>query len=246
VRRLLAAELLKLRTTRTSWILAGAALALVALFHLLNFTLKDIRPGADVANELQLTGTVVTLTLVLGILGVAGEYRHGTMRVTLLVTLRRGRVLAAKVIAYALAGALLGALASAVTALMLLPWLSATGTAAGLSDGRIAGTLAAFVPLAAGGAVMGVGLGAIVRSQAGAVAVAVVWTAIVDGLLASAVDAYTPYSLDGASDALTGSPASLSVTDDLLAPWAGFLVLVAYTAVLVAVGAVLLSRRDVG
>ncbi len=42
--------------------------------------------------------------------------------------------------------ALLGAPASALTALMLLPWLWATDTASGLSEGRIAATLAGFVP----------------------------------------------------------------------------------------------------
>ncbi len=245
MRRLVAAELLKLRTTPTSWLLAAAALGLVAVFHLLNFALKDIRPGDDVANELQLTGTVVTLVLVLGIIGMAGEHRHGTIRATLLVTPRRGRVLAATAVAHALAGAVLAAAASALTAAMLLPWLAATNTEAGVSGTRMAATLAGFLPLAAGAAVMGVALGAIVRSQAGAIVVALVWTAVVDGLLASTVAAYAPYSLDGASDALTGSPASLSVTDDLLAPWAGFLVLAGYVAVLTAVGAAMMRRRDV-
>ncbi len=59
------------------------------------------------------------------------------------------------------------------------------------------------------------------------------------------MDAYAPYSLEGASDALTGSPASLSVTDHLPAPWVGMLVLVGYTAVLAATGGVLMRRRDV-
>ncbi len=244
MRRLVAAELFKLRTTRTSWLLAAAALALIAAFHVLNFALKDIRPGDDVVSEIQLTGVVVTLTMVLGIVGIAGEQRHGTMRVTLLVTPRRGRVLAAKAIAYALVGGLLGALASGLTALVVLPWLAATDTPAGLSDARIAAMLAGFIPLAAGSAVLGLALGAIVRSQAGAIAVALVWTALVDGLLAEAVGAYAPYSLDGASSALTSLPESSAGGVDLLAPWAGGLVLVAYVAVLLAVGATVLSRRD--
>ena len=45
MRRLVAAEFLKLRTTRTSWILTAAALGLIAVFQLLNFALKEIRPG---------------------------------------------------------------------------------------------------------------------------------------------------------------------------------------------------------
>ena len=244
MRRLVAAELLKLRTTRTSWILTAAALGLIAAFHLLNFALKEIRPGDDVAGELQLTGIVVTLTMVLGIVGIAGEHRHGTIRVTLLVTPRRGRVLAAKAIADALVGGLLGALAAGLTALVVLPWLAATDTPAGLSDARIAAMLAGFVPLAAGAAVLGLALGAIVRNQAGAIAVALVWTALVDGLLATAVDAYAPYSLAGASDAVTSMPAS-AAGGGVLAPWAGGLLLAAYAAALLAAGATLMSRRDV-
>jgi hypothetical protein len=68
---------------------------------------------------------------------------------------------------------------------------------------------------------------------------------VVDGLLATAVDAYAQYSLDGASDALTSMPASAAGGGGVLAPWAGGLVLAACVAALLAVGATLLSRRDV-
>ena len=87
---------------------------------------------------------------------------------------------------------------------------------------------------------IGVGLGAIVRNHVASVIALLTWMFVVDGLLfglAPNVGRFTPTS---ATDALVGDTDS-----NLLSPGAGALILVAWVAVLAAVGVVLTARRDV-
>ena len=74
--RLVGAELLKLRTTRTFWGLVGATLALVLLIVVLSLALNDaFRNEDDVRSLLSTAGASGLLMLVFG----AGEYRHDTI-----------------------------------------------------------------------------------------------------------------------------------------------------------------------
>ncbi len=85
--RTLAAELLKLRTARTYWALAGATLGLVLLITVLTLALTDeFRTEDDVRSVLSTAGASGLLLLVLGVVAGAGEYRHGTIASTLLFT----------------------------------------------------------------------------------------------------------------------------------------------------------------
>ena len=81
--RVVAAELLKLRTTRTFWGLALSALGLVLLIVVLNLALDDnLRSASDVRGLLSSAGIFGLLALVLGVVAGAGEYRHGTIAST--------------------------------------------------------------------------------------------------------------------------------------------------------------------
>ena len=97
MRSLLAAEVLKLRTTRTTWVLllVGALLAGVTAAALVGSgSLEDDRALALA----QGASFAAFLALVLGALLVTSEYRHGTITTTFLGEPRRGRVLAAKLV----------------------------------------------------------------------------------------------------------------------------------------------------
>ena len=97
--RLIGAELLKLRTTRTFWALAGAAVGLVLLIVVLSLSLDDsLDTETDVRELLSVAGFSGLLTLVLGVVVGAGEYRHGTIAWTLLVTPHRLRAVSAQVL----------------------------------------------------------------------------------------------------------------------------------------------------
>ena len=98
--RVIGSELLKLRTTRTFWALAGSAVGLVLLIVVLTLAIDDqLNTKTEVTDLLSTAGFSGLLTLVLGVVVGAGEYRHGTIASTLLVTPNRLRAVAAQVIA---------------------------------------------------------------------------------------------------------------------------------------------------
>ena len=100
---LLRAELIKLRTTRTFVVLTAAALALSLLVVVLSATLGNRWTEDDVRNLFfaDFTGLFI---LLLGVMGMAGEWRHRTITSTVLAAPRRLRLLSAKTISYAVAG----------------------------------------------------------------------------------------------------------------------------------------------
>ena len=138
--RLVKAELLKLRTTRTARTLlaltAAGTAALVALVLLLAGRPGQPSLGADALRQLAgVPAKPLTLAaLVLGILAMAGELRHGTATWTFLATPVRGRVVAAKLAAAAVAGLAMALVAAAAVVAVGLPWLRAKGIEVAVAD----------------------------------------------------------------------------------------------------------------
>ena len=111
------AELLKIRSTRTTLGLLLGMIALILLFELLTGLLSNAGALSTTENQRQLLG-IGTLAGVFsalaGVLLVTSEYRYGTIRPTILFTPNRSRVLAAKVIAGTLAGLVFGIVGEAL------------------------------------------------------------------------------------------------------------------------------------
>ena len=101
------AELLKIRSTRTTVGLLLGMVALILLFVLLTGLLGSSVSLSMAENQRQLLsiGALAgVFSALAGVLLVTSEYRYGTIRPTILFTPSRARVLAAKVIAATLAG----------------------------------------------------------------------------------------------------------------------------------------------
>jgi ABC-2 type transport system permease protein len=241
---LVAAELLKLRTTRTFWGLMGATLALVVLVTGLTLAFSDFYSEDDVRSLLSTAGASGIFLLVLGGVVTAGEYRHGTIAWTLLVTPRRARALLAQVLACAAAGLVVGLVAVLLTAAIGLPWLQAKD-APSLSSGETVGLFAGCILYTSLAAALGAGAGSLLRNQVGAVVLLLVVLFVVDPAAAALADDYARYSLSGLATALTGAPASDAAANELLPFWAAALVWTGYTALVVGAAAWLTSRRDV-
>ena len=179
--RLVKAELLKLRTTRTARTLlalaAAGTAALVALVLLLAGRPGQPELGADALRQLVLVPAqpLTLAALVLGILGMAGEFRHGTATSTFLVTPVRGRVVAAKLAAAAATGLAMALVASAAVFAVGLPWLKAKGIEVAVADAGLLARVAGLAVAVALFAMLGVGLAALLRNQVAAVIVGLLW-----------------------------------------------------------------------
>src|SRR5215467_88649 len=122
-------EFLKLRTTRTPLVLLAAAqLVIVAgVSGLFVGGHVDVSDPVTAQRAIAHAGLVSIFSLVLGILAVAGEYRHKTITDTYLGTPRRGRVVAGKLGTYGLTGAAFGVVSTVTAVAATAIWLAAKG-----------------------------------------------------------------------------------------------------------------------
>jgi ABC-2 type transport system permease protein len=245
--RLVHSELLKLRTTRTARVLltlaAAGTAALVAIVLLLAGQPGQPALGPDALRQLVLVPAqpLTLAALVLGVLGMAGELRHGTATSTFLVTPRRGRVVAAKLAAAAVTGLAMSLASSAAVLAVGLPWLRAKGIEVAVTDPGVAARVAGLAVAVALYAVLGTGLGALLRNQVAVVVVGLLWWSqgverVLTGILHQpGLERWLPM---GAASALTAPG------DGRLPMWAGALVFAAYGLGLTLLGGRLVTRRD--
>ncbi|MGH2800450.1 MAG: hypothetical protein ACRDM0_22855, partial [Thermoleophilaceae bacterium] len=198
----------------------------------------------DVRSLLSSAGGSGLMMLVLGVVFGAGEYRHGTIAWTLLVTPVRLRVTSSQALACGVAGVAVGLCAAVLTAAVALPWLAAKD-AASLSTGEVLGIFLGGVLYAGLAAALGAGLGALVRNQVAAVVFVLIFLFVVDPALTALIDGYDALSLSGLAASITGGTEEDFGGDDLLPFGVAALIWSAYTLALVAAAALLTSRRDI-
>jgi ABC-2 type transport system permease protein len=237
------AELLKIRSTRTTLGLVLAMIALILLFTLLTGLLthpSGLASKEDQRQLLSLSSLAGVFSALAGVLLVTSEYRFGTIRPTILFNPARSHLLAAKVVAGALAGIAFGVLAEAVGWAIGYAILDGRGITVVLGSGDILLlTLGGLAGAALWGAI-GAGLGAIIHNQVGGVIALLAWGLVVDNLLFGLAPSVGRFMPTRASDALMG----LRV-DHLVAPGAGAFTLIAWAAALGVLGIARTVRQDV-
>jgi ABC-2 type transport system permease protein len=238
---LIANELRKLRTIRGPWLLlaAGPVLLIVGVAG-------EVASAADVtqpelaALSASHTGLVSLVALVFGITAVAGEYRHQTITDTYLATPRRGRVIAAKFAVYTAVGAAFGVVLAVTAVIATAVAITANGGTFDLANSDLWRTLAGGVAVNAAFAAIGVSLGALIRNLAAAIATALAWIALVEGLIGELIDdleAWLPLAGGQALGRMHGAPD--------ISQWAGGLLLAGYTVVFAAIALTTSVRRDI-
>jgi ABC-2 type transport system permease protein len=245
---LISAEALKLRSTRTPWGMALIAVVLAgAITGLVAGTI-----GADTSDVAAVAvspgGIGMIFALLLGVLAVTTEHRHGTITATLLAAPDRGALLRAKLVPAMVAGLGIALTAAAASALIGGGLLASRGIETGMG---FADWARMVLGAGVGGALftaVGVGLGAVVRNQVGGVVGALAWLYVVEQLLAAVPgpmgETVAKYGLVGLSAAVTNTAAP-DDSIDLLAQGPAALVLAGWAALLVTAGTLVMRRRDV-
>ena len=239
---LLRAELLKLRTTRTFAALVGVAVLLSLLLLVLNALLRDTFDEDDLKTLFAGDFTPLFI-LLLGIMGITGEWRHRTITSSVLAAPDRLRLLGAKLISYAVAGAVLSFVVT-VTLMVVGTTILSIRDIPALDLAPLLDVLWRNLVGAAYLGALGVCLGALLRNQVAALVGVLIAFIIVEPALiglANDVGRYAP--LQGAPAGLLG----VGFDDDdefLLDPAPAALVMVAWVTVLFAAAATLLRRRD--
>jgi ABC-type transport system involved in multi-copper enzyme maturation permease subunit len=240
----LRAEFRKLRTTKTSLGLVGAMVGLVVVsvtLHGLGLPARDLATRSNQLRVFVEAGESLGAVFagLLGAMSITGEIRHGTIRPTLLGTPQRGRVIAAKAVTTMTTGLLFGLLASGVAAGVGAVILSGRGATIRLDGGDYALLVAGGAAAAALWAVIGLGIGALVRNQVAAIVFIFVWVQIVENLLVDSAPSVSRFMPGTLGQAITGQRIGTLHT-----PALGALLLAGYAAVVVAAGWRTTRQRD--
>jgi hypothetical protein len=246
VSALIAAELLKFRTTRASYVFlfAAAALTTVAAAATAGTAHDDQLGTSSLARDVLSSALVTTLIIFLvGIVSVTSEWRHGTVTRTFLVSPRRWRVIGAKEAWMVALAAVVFVAATALAYAVGAAWLSFRGSSFTL-DGHVLGIAGRGLLAAVLWGALGVGVGSVVQNQTAALVGAVLWIlpveALVGGLLTVAdvpgVRDYLPARALGAIDGTSGGGLSIG---------AAVAVALVYVVGLAGLGLLRIERQDI-
>jgi ABC-2 type transport system permease protein len=255
-RRLLRSEwtkLLSLRSTRWSLLAAflgmgagGIIAAAVTMGQWSQLSAHDRATFDSVDTAvIGLNGAQLAIG-VLGILVVAGEYSTGTIHATLMAAPRRLPVLWAKIGVFAAATFVLMLLASAISFFAVQLIAGAHHQQHAITDpGALRVVVGAALFMTVLG-VMTIGMGALVRSSAGGIAmfvgVLLIVRLLVRFLPSSIADSVEPY-LPGYAGTTVATHTQFEQAHHL-STWGGLALFCGYAALAVAAGAVVLMRRD--
>ena len=246
----LRAEVRKLTTTQVWVWMILLAVGLTLLVTCLTSAFAEPDAGGEpieaVLNAAVSFGYVIAA--VLGVIGITGEYRHLTATPTFLSVPRRGTVIGAKLALHFVTGLVLGVLCIGAALAVGVPWMSARGMEVDVgSDSTVRIIVGGMVTVAIFG-IIGVGVGALLRNQVAAVVGLIIYLFLIEGILSAipkVQEAY-PYLPGGAAAGLirTEDP-NVQSPVELLEPWQGGLLLLAYGLIFAILGSLLTVRRDV-
>lgn len=243
MKALLRAELIKLRTTRTFVVLTAAALAISLLVVVLTTTIQDEWTEDD-ARDLFTSDFTGLFILLLGVMGMAGEWRHRTITSTVLAAPRRLRLLSAKTISYAVAGIAISLIVTvAIMAIGTLILSARDLPTAGLGD--LADVLWRNLVVAAYLGAFGVCIGGLIRNQIVAiVGLLLLMFAIEPAVIGLAPEVGKFGPTLGAPNGFIGLEDVFGEGDEQLTPAVALLVMIGWVGLAFAAAAARLERRD--
>jgi ABC-2 type transport system permease protein len=241
---LLRAEWRKVITVKLGWGMLLGAMVLAALGVVAQIASNGVRGSAALPLTAAATQKSVAASassaylfaVVVGIIIITTEFRHFTSRPTFLIEPRRGLVIVAKILIAALTGVIYGLVCAALTAAIMIPWFAAKGITIGWINYGVLQSLIADIIVIAIFAVVGIGVGVLVRNQIAAVLEPLV------NIVPVIQNAY-PYLPGAAAAAITG--ATRGAGNSPLTALEGGLVLLGWGLFFAAAGWIFTIRRDV-
>lgn len=240
----LRAELLKAVTTRLLlWFGLGllAFLVLVLSIHIGSNDPQTLRELSTQRSTLAFGGLAAIVAVLIGSLLVTAEYAHGTINQSFLAVPVRGRLLAAKLAAAVIVVFALAVFVDVATLVIAELWFHGRGLTLHLERETLTPFLGAIGAslLAAG---IGVGVGAVLRRQTGAIIAILLWLLIGEGVISAVGDAarFAPGHALGAVVTAHGTG-----TGDMLGVWPGAFVGLLYVAIFCGAGFLVVLGSDV-
>ena len=246
MRNAIRSEWIKLRTARSNLVLLLLSAAVpVAFTILITATVRSSDVEDQDRFSLLLAGVTIgyLLIAVLGVLVIGQEFRHTTIRVTFTAEPRRTRVMAAKALVVVATALAVGVIATVFSYAIGNAIMTSRGLDVTLAGSTQARAIVGSVLLFALYSLVGLGLGSIIRATAGAITLVVVWPLIVESIIKGLLPKIGKWLPFNAGSQLTSTDATIN-SSEALSPRAGGLVFLIFALVLLAVGTVLVSRRD--
>jgi ABC-type transport system involved in multi-copper enzyme maturation permease subunit len=239
----LRAELLKAVTTRLLlWLGLGLLgfIALVVSTHIGTSDRLSLATESTQRSAFDAAGLAAVTAVLFGAFLITTEYNHGTINQSFLAVPARERLVAAKVAAALVVGAALALLADLATLVLAEIWYAGRGETLHVGGGTAApllGTIGASVVAA----VVGLGVGALLRRQTGSIVLILLWLLIGENIIAL-IPGAARYAPGHAIAAIVAAHADAN--HDRLAVWAAVATGVVYGAVLVVLGALAVTGSD--
>jgi ABC-type transport system involved in multi-copper enzyme maturation permease subunit len=238
----LRSELLKQRSTQTTLFLFLAMVGLVALavtMHVFAISKAQLSTNAHQLEVFQVgTRAGMIFAALAGALAITAEIHYGTIRPTFLIEPRRSPVIAAKLAIAGIAGLVYGLLAEGLMAAAAAVAFSLRGIPNELIGSDYARILLGGAAAAALWAIVGVGVGALVRNQVATLVGLFAWMFLVESVSEGFVPGAARLMPGGAGLSLAGNEHKLPLA-------AAAALLVAYAAAASAAGWLATLRRDV-
>lgn len=243
--RLIRSELRKLTSTKMplAFLAVLAVIAALNAFAVVSGTDMDgsksfISTAADQQSLMAFAFNAFMGAGLFGAIAVAREYGHHTVVPTFLAAPRRHRAVIAQLIAVAVGGALLSLIGAGLTVTAVALALPATDYSFLVSTGGVVRVLAASAFAGGAGAVLGAGIGSIVRNVGGAVTLTVFTFIFAPPLVVQLANGTASWMPANLANVISGT------VDDIGQPAAVF-ALVLWALIPAAIGLITVQRRDV-
>ncbi len=200
---LIRAELDKLRTLRSTWVVLGVGVLLsVGITTLLLATSKHLRDAPSQIADLSFAFSVVTVAILCAT-AFGSEYQDRTIATTFTLVPARTRVVLAKAAAGAIAGLLFAVLTTIVSYALAAEWLHLSGVSWPWTAAQVTHAVTGNLVLGLSLPLAGVGIGGLAQSPAVAGStIGLVWFGL-SSLLANFSTFFKDYGIPAAQTALT-------------------------------------------